>query len=234
MPTTTNLRDGPDVARIAALIGDPARAAMLTALMSGKALTATELAHEGGIGAATASAHIAKLEAGGLVVSAKQGRHRYLRLADTDVADVLERLMGVAVRTGHLRTRTGPRDPALRRARVCYDHLAGDLGVALYDRLIESRWIADTDGELTVTAKGRRAVADLGVDIDTLGRPNAPVCRRCLDWSERKSHLGGPLGVALLDIIFAKKWARRDKNSRAVSFSAAGEANFRATFNMRK
>ncbi|NNG02830.1 MAG: winged helix-turn-helix transcriptional regulator, partial [Inquilinus sp.] len=125
------MKTGPDIAHVAALLGDPARANMLTALMSGRALTASELASEAGVTPQTASAHLARLQQGGLVVPRKQGRHRYYALTGEDVAAVLEALMGLAARTGHLRTRTGPKDPALRRARVCYDHLAGELGVRM-------------------------------------------------------------------------------------------------------
>src|SRR6202000_1165512 len=122
------MKAGPDIALVASLVGDPARCNMLPALMSGRALTASELAQEAGVTPQTASSHLAKLEAGGLVEPEKQGRHRYYRLTDDDVAGVLEGLAGLAARTGHMRVRTGPKDPALRRARICYDHLAGDLG----------------------------------------------------------------------------------------------------------
>ena len=127
------MKEGPDISRIAALIGDPARANMLTALMSGKALTATELSQEAGITRQTASTHLAKLDEGGLLMPRKQGRHKYFSLASDDVAHVLEVLMGLAAESGHLRTRTGPRDEELRKARVCYNHLAGHMGILMYD-----------------------------------------------------------------------------------------------------
>src|ERR1700749_3190422 len=130
------MKDGPDIAMIAALVGDPGRANMLTALMAGQALTAGELAPKAGVTAQTASSHLAKLEAGGLLVSRKQGRHNYYALSGPDVAALIEALMGLAARTGHPRVRTGPREPGLRQARVCYDHLAGDFGVALLDSLL--------------------------------------------------------------------------------------------------
>jgi DNA-binding transcriptional ArsR family regulator len=133
------MKEGPSIAPVAALAGDPARANMLAALLAGKALTASELANEAGVTVQTASSHLSKLETGGLISGVKQGRHRYFRLADSDVADMLETMMGVAARAGHLRTRTGPADPALRRARVCYDHLAGQRGVALFDGLATFR-----------------------------------------------------------------------------------------------
>src|ERR1700749_3398783 len=129
------MKAGPDIAMVASLVGDPARANILTALMTGRALTESERAHEAGVTPQTASSHLSKLESGGLIAQEKQGRHRYYRLADPDVASVLEGLEGLAARAGHLRVRTGPKDPALRHARVCYDHLAGDLGVGVLDSL---------------------------------------------------------------------------------------------------
>src|SRR5580765_6175459 len=127
------MKDGPSLAPVAALIGDPARANMLSALIGGGALTARELAEEAGVTPQTASSHLSRLERGGLLVAVKQGRHRYFRLAGADIAAMLESIMGVALRTGDTRLRPGPRGPAIRHARICYDHLAGEMGVALYD-----------------------------------------------------------------------------------------------------
>src|SRR6476659_7691424 len=121
------MKTGPNIAPVASLVGDPARANMLTALMAGQALTATELAAEAGVTSPTASSHLSKMQAGGLVAVEKQGRHRYYRLAGADVAAMIETIIGVAARAGHIRTQPGPKEPALRQARVCYDHLAGDL-----------------------------------------------------------------------------------------------------------
>src|SRR5690242_13779519 len=133
------MKAGPSVAPVAALVGDPARANMLAALMSGKALTASELANEAGVTLPTASSHLTKLETGGLIAGMKQGRHRYFRLAGEDVAEMLEKMIGVAARAGHTRTRTGPAEPALRKARVCYDHLAGEMGVRMLESLLRTR-----------------------------------------------------------------------------------------------
>ena len=130
------MKDGPVIANVAALIGDPARANILTALMAGKALTVSELAQEAGVTLQTTSAHLSKLLGGGMVAARKQGRHKYFELASSKVADAIEALMGLAADSGHLRTRTGPRDKALRAARRCYNHLAGSAGVRLYDSLI--------------------------------------------------------------------------------------------------
>jgi DNA-binding transcriptional ArsR family regulator len=220
---------GPGIAGTAALIGDPARANMLTALANGTALTATELAMEAGVTKQTASSHLAKLHDGGLLRIERQGRHRYYALADDDVARLLEVLMGVAERRP-TRVRTGPKEPALRRARVCYDHLAGDLGVALYDALLERDFIAAKGGELSPTRKGEETLRKLGIDVSSLEASSRPLCRPCLDWSVRRHHLAGGLGAALLERFFDLAWARRKRGTRIVEFTPPGEATFRKTF----
>jgi len=222
------MRDEVDLAGMAALIGDPARARMLTAVMSGTALTATELALEAGIAASTASAHLAKLAAAQILAIEKQGRHRYFRLFDAEIASMLEGLMGIASRRGP-RQRVGPADPALRVARVCYDHLAGERGVWLLDRLHDLNLLGGRDGcELLPEAES--FFARFEIDIDALSRSRRPLCRTCLDWSERRHHLGGSLGAAILDRIFALRWARRELDSRAVIISASGERSLRRLF----
>jgi DNA-binding transcriptional ArsR family regulator len=222
------MKDGPDIALVGSLVGDPARANMLASLMTGRALTATELAQEAGVTPQTASTHLARLVDGGLLAAEKQGRHRYFRLAEPDVAQALEALMGLAARAGHLRVRTGPKDPQMRHARVCYDHLAGDLGVKLFDRLQGRKLIAGSGEDLAVTGSGRRFFADFGIYLDGLSGRRRPLCRPCLDWSERRHHLGGSLGSALLARFFDLKWAKRDAASRAVHFSSRGLAQFEA------
>ncbi|MDB5431305.1 MAG: transcriptional regulator [Caulobacter sp.] len=222
---------GPDIATVAALLGDPARANMLTALLAGQALTAGELAREAGVTAQTASSHLARLTTGGLVIPKAQGRHRYFALSGDDVAAVLEGLMGLADRAGHRRARPGPKEPALRQARVCYDHLAGDLGVALLDALVAQGRIREApDGALTLTLEGERFVTGLGVDPAAFAGSRRPVCKACLDWSVRRSHLAGALGAALLERLYALGWAKRISGTRVVSFSADGLARFRAAF----
>ncbi len=224
------MKDGPQIAGVASLIGDPARANMLTALMHGAALTATELALEAGVTKQTASAHLAKLSDAELVTVEAQGRHRYYRLAGADVAHVLESLIGIAARAKALRTRPGPREPALRHARVCYDHLAGDLGVGLYDALMARRWLAMREGELSITKRGREELTALGLDFAEMEAKARPLCRACLDWSVRRNHLAGSLGAGLLDVFYAKGWAHRRKGTRVVEFSRAGETAFRRAF----
>jgi DNA-binding transcriptional ArsR family regulator len=215
------MKQGPSIAPVAALAGDPARANMLAALLSGQALTAGELAGEAGVSLATASAHLAKLRAGGLITGVKQGRHHYFRLADADVAALLEAIAAVAARAGLLRTRPGPADPALRQARVCYDHLAGETGVALFDALMARRVIAGAADDVRLTRKGEDFVRDFGIDIDTLKRARRPLCRACLDWSQRRRHLAGSLGAALLDQLLAKKWLKRGEG-RVLQVTRAG------------
>ena len=224
------MKEGPDIALLASLIGDPARANMLTGLMGGQALAGSELAASAGVTLQTASAHLTKLQAGGLVRQRKQGRHRYFALADDDVGALLETMMGMAAKRGHLRTRTGPRDPALRKARVCYDHLAGDFGVRIFDSLKAHGHLVETDDSVTLTEDGRAFAIAFGIDMDALERARRPVCKPCLDWSARRSHLAGSLGTALLDRAYHLGWATRPVGSRAVRFSTEGEAAFRRTF----
>ena len=215
------MKHGPDISKLAAVIGDPARAAMLSALMSGKALTSSELAVEGGIGAATASSHLAKLHDAGLIRLRVQGRHRYWTLADAEIAQVLETLMGLAARSMG-RVRTGPKDTAMRKARVCYDHLAGDYGVRLFKALVEKDVIMEVDSGVSLSTGSGRFIAETGLSL----KPGRPVCRACLDWSERSSHLSGGLGAALLSRFFELGWAKRDPETRAVHFTADGERQF--------
>ncbi len=216
------MKEGPDISIVAALIGNPASANMLMALLAGPALTATELAQELGLTLSTASGHLARLEAAGLVAVERQGRHRYFRLADPDVATALEGLMPLATRAGHVRVRTGPRDPELRLARSCYDHLAGDLAVKMLDRFIKRRLLARRGDVVEVTPGGRRFFARQGIDLAALERSRRPLCRPCLDWSERRSHLGGALGGAILDWVVGQGWAVREARTRVVRFSPAG------------
>ncbi len=225
--------DGPNITGIAALIGDHARATMLTALVSGEALTATELSAEAGITKQTASGHLSKLCDAGLIEVEAQGRHRYFRLADQDVARLLENLMGIAERTGARRVRPGPKDPELRRARVCYDHLAGDLGVELFDSLVQRKLLkvtrAEETSEVAVTAKGKKFFGELGIEPATAPSSRRPLCKACLDWSVRRHHLAGTLGATLLDYCYEKKWASREQGTRIIKFTAAGERNFRSS-----
>lgn len=226
------MQDNPNIVRVAALVGARARADILTALLAGEALTASELAQAAGVTKQTASSHLAKLVDAQLVAVQRQGRNAYFRLADRDVAQLLENLMGVAFRSGAVRARPGPREPALRKARVCYDHLAGELGVLIYDSLLRRQLLRSVSGGLELTERGRQFCIDLGLDPGALGRGRRVLCRACMDWSARRHHLAGALGAALLDHCFARGWARRAKGSRVVSFTPAGENSLREQFSL--
>jgi DNA-binding transcriptional ArsR family regulator len=222
------MKEGPFIASVAALIGDPARANILTALMDGRALTASELAEAAGVALPTASGHLAKLVTAKLLMVHQQGRHRYFRLHGSDVAEALESLMGLAQRTGVVRVRTGPRDKALREARMCYDHIAGERGVALLSRLIEKRLL--TKGEQpSLTDKGRNTFLNIGIDIDALERRRRPLCLYCLDWSERRHHLGGGLAAAILTRAMELGWVKRDEG-RSLRFNSSTHSAFRLMF----
>ena len=224
------MKSGPDISIIASLLGDPARANMMVAMAAGQALTAGELAREAGVTAQTASSHLSKLSTAGLVEGRKQGRHVYYALSGPDVAGVIEALSGLAARTGHTRVRPGPKEPALRRARVCYDHLAGDMGVALLDSLVHRGMITGSGESLVLTADGETFMAALGIDLAALSTLRRPLCKGCLDWSVRRSHLAGALGAALLKRFFALGWAQREEGTRLVAFSPRGLDAFRQIF----
>ncbi len=224
------MKDGPSIARVAALIGDHARAEVLTTLMGDRALTATELSGIAGVTKQTISAHLAKLLDAGLIAVNNQGRHRYFRLADHDVAELLESLMGVAFRTGAVRLRPGPREPALRKARICYDHLAGELGVLAYESMRARRVFRSSADGLHVTRMGRQWFASFGIDPAAAAAQRRAFCKPCLDWSERRHHLGGALGTALLQRFYELGWASRARDSRVIGFTPKGEQAFRAFF----
>lgn len=223
---------GANLAEVTALIGDPARANMLAALMDGRALTASELAFVAGIGAPTASAHLAKLHAANLLSVVKQGRHRYFRLASPLVSRMLEGIMTFAAIGAPPRYRPrSANDNAMRLARTCYDHLAGRLGVALTDALVEHGHVVlgDDAGELTQT--GFKALARLGIASASLQHNHKRVfCRPCLDWSERRPHLAGAIGAALATHCFERHWIEHIRDSRAVKITAAGRDGLRAAF----
>ena len=224
------MKHGPNIAVVAALIGDPARTNILAALMDGRALTISELAVSADIGLPTASTHVSKLEEAGLITSLRQGRNRYVRLSGADVAHTLESLMLLASRTGHKRVRTGPRDPALREARVCYDHLAGARGVQLLESMLARKLLSRSKDALTLTTAGHRFVKDFGVEVEMVEIPGRSSCISCLDWSERRDHLAGKLGAVIFARLIDMRWARRDTESRAVLFNQRGLAAFNEAF----
>ena len=221
------MKDGPNIARIAALLGETARADVLTALMTDRALTATELAAIAGVTKQTMSAHLSKLLQASLIAVDQQGRHRYFRLADEDVAGLLESLMGVAFRTGSVRLLSSPRDPALRKARVCYDHLAGELGVLAYESLVRHNLVAMSQQGLRLSPAGEEWFRRAGIDTETAYRERRTFCRACMDWSERRYHLAGSLGAALLSRVGELGWAKKEKASRVIRFTSIGDREFR-------
>ena len=220
-------------AEVATLTGDPARAGMLHALLDGRALTATELARVAGITPQTASGHLARMTAVGLLSVEKQGRHRYHRLASATVAHMMESIMQVAAAVDSRRPiRVGPRDAAMRAARTCYDHLAGRLGVAVADALVAGGHAELTGDGGLVTESGVALLGRIGIDIAALGAHRAKrsarvLCRPCLDWSERRPHLAGMLGAALCAHSFANDWIRRLDGTRAVMITPTGRRAFR-------
>ncbi len=224
------MKEGPDISRIAALIGDPARANILTALMAGKALTATELAGEAGVTVQTTSAHLGKLLEANLIAMRRSGRHKYFTLGGDEVGHALEALMGLAAGVGHLRTRTGPRDAALREARVCYNHLAGAKGIALYQGLLARGVVQERGEDVVLSDTGAAFLTDFGVDVAALRKSRTPLCRSCLDWSARQTHLAGSVGRAVLARMVELQWAERVNGTRVVRFTARGARGFADTF----
>lgn len=216
------MKDGPDIARLATLIGDPARANILAALMAGRALTAGECAAEAGVTAPTASGHLAQLLAARLVIVEVQGRHRYYRIAGPDVAESIEGLMGLAARVGLTRNRPGPRDAAMRAARLCYDHLAGETATRFYAQLVEAGLLAATAEGVNLTPAGRSRFLAEGIDVPALEARSRPLCRACLDWSERRPHLAGALGAAVATLALRRSWCRREGAGRTVTFAPGG------------
>jgi len=221
----------PAVSSAAFLIADPTRAAMLMALADGRAQPAGELAYAAGVTAQTASSHLAKLLAGGLLSVETQGRHRYYRLAGSHVALVLENLASIAsvAPSGPVRRMPRSREAQdLQFARCCYDHLAGGLGVAVTQALQDRAFIVATaDKQFEVTHDGMAWFCAMGLDVAALNPTRRGLARQCLDWTERRHHLAGPLGVAFMTQLCAKGWLRRLKNSRAVQVTPKGWAGLK-------
>ena len=220
-----------DVAPIAGLIGAPTRAAILSALMSGTALPAGELARYARVSPATASSHLVRLLDGGLVTVEKQGRHRYYRLSNPNVAAVLEALAYISPRVPPVGLRQVRASEALRRARSCYDHLAGSVGVALYQALLDKGWLSNAGS--TLTRSGDGALEQLGIDVQRLRLGRRPLVRSCLDWTERRPHLAGAAGAALLSCALDRQWLRRIPGQpRALRITEEGEYGLATTFGL--
>jgi DNA-binding transcriptional ArsR family regulator len=224
---------GAMIAEIAALAGDPARANILTALLDGRSMTATELAYAARVTPQTTSAHLAKLTEAGLITATPSGRHRYFRLASSRVAQMLESIVAVA---GDNRPRFKPlsrQAAALRDGRVCYDHLAGRLGVAIADAMTRRGYIVLEDEGGHLTDSGSRYLSAFGIDLyDPALQRRRHMCRACLDWTERRPHIGGAIGAALAEKLLALGWITRAKDSRAVTLTLAGERGLRESLGM--
>jgi len=222
-----------DVSSIAAAIGEPARARMLYCLSDGRARTSTELAVVAEISPSTASAHLQRLLAQRLVKALAQGKHRYYSLEGADVAAALEAL---SVLAGGSRKAFVPNTPnRLRAARTCYDHVAGALGVALHDRLRAMGWLSNVNGDNSydIAPKGEKALAAVGVDIEAARKSRRRFAFACVDWSERRPHLGGAVGAALLALALKRKWVTQDLDSRALAVTKAGQREMHARFGLR-
>lgn len=218
------------MARIAAAIGGPARSRMLCCLLDGHARTGTELAIVAGVTPSTASLHLKRLMAAKLVRLQAQGRHRYYCLGGPDVARALE---GLVVVTGGLELNYEPRTPErLRLARSCYDHMAGSVAVRLHDRLRALRWLRGGEGGkgYEITPEGKKQLSHLGVDVDAAQAERRQFAYACLDWSERRPHLAGALGAALLMLALKRRWVDRDMDSRALSVTRLGTRELRSRF----
>ena len=225
----SEMASGPKIAQVAALVGDPARANMLTALMDGRTLTASELAYLAGVAPQTASGHLAKLTDAGLLILERRGRRRYFRLASPAVGRMLEGLMVVA-QDGPARHRNLWRGgDTLRHARSCYDHMAGRIAVAIADRLVhDSLILLDEDGG-QLTNNGRSFFDRSGINL-TAASKRRIFCRSCLDWSERRPHLAGAVGAAILRHALEHAWVERVRDSRALLVTPAGISGFADVF----
>jgi DNA-binding transcriptional ArsR family regulator len=242
------MRGDADIARVGALVADPARARVLLALGDGRALPATVLAGEAGVAASTASAHLGKLVKGGLLVVERHGRHRYFRIAGPEVADLIEALARLSPAAPVRSLRQGTQAQAVRFARTCYDHLAGVLGTQLMSALLERDLLTGGDGvfepaaagadrlsspgfdlDYRLTAEGVQELGDFGIDFDALP-PRRPLIRYCVDWSEQRHHLAGSLGAALATRMFELGWLSQASNSRAVHLSEDGREGLKLRF----
>jgi DNA-binding transcriptional ArsR family regulator len=217
-----------DFKSVASILGDASRLRMLVQLMDGRALTAKELALDAGISAATASTHLQRLHGAGCITAARQGRHKYFKLSSPQVAEMLEAILRITPKlpsTYKATVRTGPSHEAMRTARFCYDHLAGRLGTALMEMMLRKRWLSDLPDGLQPTTVGHKHFSSLGMDMSAvLSRRRLLACR-CLDWSERRDHLGGALGAALAQCLLDQQWIERERRSRVVHLTTRGLKN---------
>lgn len=225
--------DIPYIAEAAALIGDPARANMLSALKDDDVLSATELAQVAGVAPSTASEHLSKLLTAGMVFVERKGRHRYFRLASAEVADALEVLEALAENIAPRHRPMSAKAAKIRFARSCYDHLAGHLGVRLAQAFVHLGYIHQTERNFDISLKGARAMLSLGIDLKALKAGHRRLLRPCPDWSEGHAHLGGSLGAKIFEKFCERGWLERRNTDRTVTVTANGRAQFRERFNVR-
>jgi DNA-binding transcriptional ArsR family regulator len=226
------MNGGPDLALVASLIGDATRANILAALLDGRALTASELAYFARVTPQTASGHLAKLTEGKLLTVLRQGRNRYYRLATPLVGQMLEAIMAVAAHGPERHRPSSKADDAMRLARTCYDHFAGKLGVGLADNLVERGYLVLTPEAGEVTESGAAFLGDFGVDLAALRAKRRTLCRPCLDWTERRLHIGGTVGAALARHCFDLGWLTRSRDSRAVAVTTTGRRGLADVFGL--
>jgi DNA-binding transcriptional ArsR family regulator len=217
-----------DLATVAALMGDARRASMLLALLGGEELAAHELAARADATSSLASAHLAKLMDGGLLLAERRGRNRYYRLADRQIAEAIEALLTIAPQRRARGLQEAYRGETMRHARTCYDHLAGELGVALTDSLESQRLIGSHGDGFPLTPAGRERLDRLGIDIDALQHGRRALTRPCLDWTERRPHLAGSVGAALAARLLELAWVSRRPGTRAVIVTEVGRRRLRA------
>jgi DNA-binding transcriptional ArsR family regulator len=226
------MSNAPQIAEVAALVGDPARASMLCALLGGRALTATELSFAAGVSPQTTSGHLGKLFAANLVVQMKQGRHRYYRLSGPQVGQMLEGIMSVALNAPPRFQPKSRVDEQMRQARTCYDHFAGVLGVGLADAMTARDLVVLGDEAGEVTPSGLEFLSKLGVDLTAARAKRRVFCRPCLDWTERRPHIGGAVGAALARRCLDLKWVERMRDHRALVITPAGRRGFQESFDL--
>jgi DNA-binding transcriptional ArsR family regulator len=210
------------ISSIGSLIGDPTRSIVLASLLDGRAWTAGELAMAAGVTPQTISSHLAMLVGAGLLHRESQGRHRYFRLSSPEVANMLESLTVIATWSGRKPARRVNVPPTLRKARTCYDHLAGELGVGIAESMIQNKLLNYGDTDFTVTPKGNRFFADLDIDCEELKTRKRKFAHQCLDWSERKYHIAGALGAEIYKLLSKRNWVRADKPGRVVRLTPTG------------
>lgn len=217
----------PGISQLAGLLADPGRAAMLWALMDGSARPAGELAMIAGLSASSTSGHLARMSEGGLLAVETRGRNRYYRLATPEIGVAIEALASASLASQPPRVRAVPvsrtAPPALRQARTCYDHLTGELAVGLFERMSEAGWLIVSGSTVDLSAPGAEAMGQLGIDVGATRRKRRQFACTCPDWSERKPHLGGALGAALLDSLLARGWIERTDTSRALRVTPRGQ-----------